>query len=269
MNDQETWSENTEENRNSIVTSSFQKQRNYPWPNNKFYSNLISIISKSQIQTLLKRFVSHLKPNIVILPFSKKLRKFASFVVCMRYSSFFSIVRSDISVILVQNWHHRVSKSAKKIASTGYWTHNTNPTLRIPASLTTLPPRHLLNRISLNWTWIISGSIEHDFKRVWKFETGMEWQIGWVGKGAGILIVGLVLWVQYPVEAIFFCWFSNPVMSILYKNDRNVRSDNWEKTRISVRYRGISGAEVYRITYTWKHVLFRQKQSYKISRLVA
>ena len=31
----------------------------------------------------------------------------------------------------------------------------------------------------------------------------MDWQIGWVGKGAGILIVGLVLWVQYPVEAIF------------------------------------------------------------------
>ena len=100
----------------------------------------------------------------------------------------------------------------KKIASTGYWIHNTNPTLRIPAPLTTLPPRHLLNRIFLNWTWIISGSIEHDFRRVWKFETGMDWQIGWVGKGAGILIVGLVLWVQYPVEAIFFCWFWNPVM---------------------------------------------------------
>ena len=106
------------------------------------------------------------------------------------HSSFFSIVRSDISVILVQNWHHGVSKSAKKIVSTGYWTHNTNPSLRIPASLTTQPPRHLLNRISLNWTWIISGSIEHDFKRVWKFETGMDWQIGWVGKGAGIFIVG-------------------------------------------------------------------------------
>ena len=57
---------------------------------------------------------------------------------------------------------------------------------------------------------------------------------GRVVKGAGILRVGLVLWVQYPVKAIFFCWFWYPVMSILYKNDRNVRSDNWEKTRLSV-----------------------------------
>ena len=120
-----------------------------------------------------------------------------------RDSSFSSIVRSDISVILVQNWHHGVSKSAKR-ASPGYWTHNTNPTLRFPAPLTTQPPRHLLNRRFMNWTLIISGLIEHDFKRVWKFEAGMDWQIGWVGKGAGILIVGLVLWVQYPVEAIFF-----------------------------------------------------------------
>ena len=59
----------------------------------------------------------------------------------------------------------------------------------------------------MNWTLIISGLIEHDFKRVWKFEAGMDWQIGWVGKGAGILIVGLVLWVQYPLEAIFFADF--------------------------------------------------------------
>ena len=149
------------------------------------------------------------------------------------YSGFSSIARSDISVILVQNWHHGVSESAKKITTTGYWTHNTNPTLRFPAPLTTPPPRHLLNRRFMNWTLIISSLIEHDFKRVWKFEAGMDWQIGWVGKGAGIHIVGLVLWVQYPVEAIFFCWFWNPVMSILYKNDRNVRSGNWGKSRLS------------------------------------
>ena len=102
----------------------------------------------------------------------------------------------------------RISK--KKITSTGYWTPNTNPTLRFPAPLTTQPPRHLLNRRFMNWTLIISGLIEHDFKRVWKFEAGMDWQIGWVGKGAGILIVGLVLWVQYPVEAIFFADFETP-----------------------------------------------------------
>ena len=62
----------------------------------------------------------------------------------------------------------------KKINSTGYWTHNTNPTLRFPAPLTTQPPRHLLNRRFMNWTLIISGLIEHDFKRVWKFEAGMD-----------------------------------------------------------------------------------------------
>ena len=126
----------------------------------------------------------------------------------------------------------------KKIASTGYWTHNTNPTIRIPAALTTQPPRHLLNRISLNWTWIISGSIEHDFKRVWTFETGMDWQIGWVGKAVGIIILGLVLWVQYPVEATFFCWFWNPVMSFLYKNARNVRSVLFRKNSSKTTTRG-------------------------------
>ena len=112
----------------------------------------------------------------------------------------------------------------KKIAFTGYWTHNTNPTIKIPATLTTQPPRHLLNRISLNWTWIISGSIEHDFKRAWKFETGMDWQIGWVGKVAGILIVGLVLWVQYPVEVIFF-------LLILKPRDVNFVQE-WQKCQI-------------------------------------
>ena len=116
----------------------------------------------------------------------------------------------------------RISK--KKITSTGYWTHNTNPTLRFPAPLTTQPPRHLLNRRFMNWTLIISGLIEHDFKRVWKFEAGMDWQIGWVGKGAGILIVGLVLWVQYPVEAIFF-------LLILKPRDINFVQE-WQKCQI-------------------------------------
>ena len=46
--------------------------------------------------------------------------------------------------------------------------------------------------------------------RVWKIETGMDWQIGWVGKAVEILIVGLVLWVRYPVEAIFFADFETP-----------------------------------------------------------
>ena len=33
---------------------------------------------------------------------------------------------------------------------------------------------------------------------------------GWVVKTARIVIVGLVLWVQYPVEAIFFADFETP-----------------------------------------------------------
>ena len=47
------------------------------------------------------------------------------------------------------------------------------PSIRIPATLPIQPQRHLLNRRFMNWTWIISGSIEQDFVRVWKFETGM------------------------------------------------------------------------------------------------
>ena len=103
----------------------------------------------------------------------------------------------------------------KKLPPLGIELTTPTPLLEFRATLTTEPPRHLLNRISLNWTWIISGSIEHDFKRVWKFETGMDWQIGWVCKVAGILIVGW--WVQYPVEAIFFADFGNFLMSLLNK----------------------------------------------------
>ena len=69
----------------------------------------------------------------------------------------------------------------KKIASTGYWTHNTNPTIRISVTLTTQPPRHLLNRISLNWTWIISGSTEHNIKKslkVWGWHGLADWLSG-------------------------------------------------------------------------------------------
>ena len=54
----------------------------------------------------------------------------------------------------------------------------TKTKIRILTALTTQPPSYLLNRRSLNWTWIISSSIEHDFIRVWKSETGKEWQIG-------------------------------------------------------------------------------------------
>ena len=159
--------------------------------------------------------------------------------------------------------------SQKKKASTGYWTHNTNPTIRIPATLTPQPPRHLLNRRFMNWTWIISGLIEHDFIRVWKFETGMDWQIGRVGKVVGILIVGVVLWVQYPVEAIFFCLFWNPVMSILYKNDRNVRSGNLGKTRLRVMlyWNGSCSDEISTFFEKWNQQMNEKKTPVKCSGL--
>ena len=48
-------------------------------------------------------------------------------------------------------------------------------------------------------------SIEHDFIRVLKFETGKEWQIGWAGKAVRILIQWyLLLWVQIPLGATLF-----------------------------------------------------------------
>ena len=55
----------------------------------------------------------------------------------------------------------------------------------------------------------------------------MDWQIGWVGKVAGILIVGLVLWVQYPVEAIIF-------LLILKSRDVNFVQE-WQKCQMSIK----------------------------------
>ena len=67
-------------------------------------------------------------------------------------------------------------------------------------------------------------SIEHDCIRVLKFETGKEWQVGWVGKAVRILMWCLLLWVQIPLGGNFiFCWnFSNIWMPILYRNVRFV-----------------------------------------------
>ena len=87
--------------------------------------------------------------------------------------------KSDISGIFVQNWHHRVSKSAKiKLPLLGIELTTPTPPIRIPTALPIQSQRHVLNRRFMNWTWIISGSVEHDFIR---FETGMDWQIGWFG----------------------------------------------------------------------------------------
>ena len=93
-----------------------------------------------------------------------------------------------------------------KVAST----HNSNyHWIRILTTLPTQPPRHLLNRKSLNWSWIISRinrawlyngrTIRWPHATgVWKSETAMDWQIGWVGKAVRILIQSwlLLCWVQ-------------------------------------------------------------------------
>ena len=67
-----------------------------------------------------------------------------------------------------------ISKSPKiKLPPLGIELTTPTPPIRIPATLPIQPQRHLVNRRFMNWTWIISGSIEHDFIRVWKLETGM------------------------------------------------------------------------------------------------
>ena len=92
-----------------------------------------------------------------------------------------------------------------KIDILGFQNQQKKSCLHWELNSATQPPRHLLNRRSLNWTWIISGSIVHDFIRVWKYETGMNWQIGWVVKAVRLLIHRwLVLWLQFPVEATLF-----------------------------------------------------------------
>ena len=103
------------------------------------------------------------------------------------------------------SWGFKISK--KIIASTGYWTHNTNPTIKIPAPLPTQPICQSMP-VSNFQTLLKSCSIEPEMIQVqFKDILFNKCLGGRVVKGAGILIVGLVLWVQYPVEAIFFADF--------------------------------------------------------------
>ena len=106
---------------------------------------------------------------------------------------------------------------------------------------------------SLNWTWIISGSIEHDFIRIWKSETITDWQIGWVSKAVrNVIYRWLVLWVRFPVEATLFLMVLKPldvnfvqkcqkcqICVVLYRKNSSVHvlrkalietSTNWDRT---------------------------------------
>ena len=157
----------------------------------------------------------------------------------------FAVPHSGFS-FSTQIWHFctkltsRVLKSKEKVASSGIWTHNSNHYwIRILTTLPTQQPRHLLNRKSLNWSWIISrinrAWLYKGLKiwdcQVWKSETAMDWQIGWVGKAVRILIQWwLLLWVQIPQEPASF-YFLKALMSILYRNVRFVL-----KTKNPIRF---------------------------------
>ena len=120
------------------------------------------------------------------------------------------------------SWGVKISK--EKIASTGYWTHNTNPTIKIPATLPTQPICQSMP-VSNFQTLLKSCSIEPEMIQVqFKDILFNKCLGGWVVKLAGILIVGLVLWVQYPVEAIFF-------LLILKSRDVNFVQE-WQKCQI-------------------------------------
>ena len=119
---------------------------------------------------------------------------------------------------------------------------------------------HLLNRKSLNRTWIISGSIEHDFIRVWKSETGMDWQIGWVGKGVRILIHRwLVLWVQFPVEATIFADFEAPRCQFCTKTAKMSDLGYLGKTRVGMRQiiPTIVFLSLHPVSIRWRRALSR------------
>ena len=98
----------------------------------------------------------------------------------------------------------------KKIASTGYWTHNTNPTIRIPAPLPTQPICQSMPASNFQ-TLLKSCSIKPEMIKVQFMNLLFNRCLGgWVVKGAGNLGVGLVLWVQYPVEVNFFLLILKP-----------------------------------------------------------
>ena len=98
----------------------------------------------------------------------------------------------------------------KKFASTGYWTHNTNPTIRIPAPLPTQPICQSMPASNFQ-TLLKSCSIKPEMIKVQFMNLLFNRCLGgWVVKGAGNLRGGLVLWVQYPVEVILFLLILKP-----------------------------------------------------------
>ena len=102
--------------------------------------------------------------------------------------------------------------------------------IRILTALPTQTPRYLLNRKSLNWSWIISR-----INRVWLYkglkiwETAMDWHIDWVGKAVRILIQWwLLLWVQIPLEATFFLLFKTLDVNFVQKCQICVEKENFD-----------------------------------------
>ena len=98
----------------------------------------------------------------------------------------------------------------KKIASTGFWTHNSHPTIKIPTALPTQPIWQSMP-VSNFQTLIKSCSIEPEMTQVqFKDILFNKCLGGWVVKAVRILIVGLVLWVQNPSGGNFFLLILKP-----------------------------------------------------------
>ena len=71
--------------------------------------------------------------------------------------------------------------------------------------------------------------MKHDFIRVWKSETAMDWQIGWVGKAVRILIQWwLLLWVQIPLEVAFFLLFKTLNVNFVQRSQICVENEKHE-----------------------------------------
>ena len=92
----------------------------------------------------------------------------------------------------------------KKIASTGYWTHNTNPTIEIPATLPTQPICQSMS-VSNFQTLIKSCSIEPEMIQVQFMNLVFNRCLcGWMGKVAGISNSGVGVVSSIPSGGNFF-----------------------------------------------------------------
>ena len=123
------------------------------------------------------------------------------------------------SVVIAKFWSSTLDYSFQKI-KVSWAFHLTIEFFLNNRNLTFLAFLYKIDRLSklAKYTTSLFGlrsfldSIEHDFIRVWKSDTGKEWHSGWVGKAVRILIQWwLVLRVWFPLETtLFFAETLNP-----------------------------------------------------------